>query len=201
MSKIHGFVRGEEGITALETAIILIAFVVVASVFAFTILSAGTYATERGKEAVYAGLEEVQGTMELRGSVVAQGVVGDVVTTTLFTLGNVAGGSPVDLTLGANKKIVIDYRDQTQLFSNIEISIAFTIGDGDDLLEEGELALFTVPLNGQYVEGWAVTTTTGVDANIGTNTEFSLEIKPPNGPVILLERTTPAYIDTVMDLH
>lgn len=33
-------VRDEAGITALETAIILIAFVVVASVFAFTILSA-----------------------------------------------------------------------------------------------------------------------------------------------------------------
>ena len=33
------FMRSERGITGLETAIILIAFVVVASVFAFTILS------------------------------------------------------------------------------------------------------------------------------------------------------------------
>ncbi len=33
----------EQGITALEAAIILIAFVVVASVFVFTILSAGSY--------------------------------------------------------------------------------------------------------------------------------------------------------------
>ena len=32
----------EAGITALETAIILIAFVVIASIFAFTMLSAGT---------------------------------------------------------------------------------------------------------------------------------------------------------------
>ena len=200
MNKLERLSRNEEGITALETAIILIAFVVVASVFAFTILSAGTYATERGKEAVYAGLSEVQGTMELRGSVVAQGVVGDVVTTTMFTLGNVAGGDPVDLTLGADKKIVVDYRDQTQLSSNIVISIAFTIGDGDDLLEEGELATFTVPLNGQYISV-AGTGETGVDVNLGESTEFSLEIKPPNGPVILLERTTPAYVDAVMDLH
>ena len=66
--------RNESGITALETAIILIAFVVVASVFAFTILSAGTFSTERGKEAIYAGLAEVRGTMTLKGSVLAGGV-------------------------------------------------------------------------------------------------------------------------------
>ena len=37
----------ERGITGLETAIILIAFVVVASVFAFTVLSMGIFASER----------------------------------------------------------------------------------------------------------------------------------------------------------
>ena len=61
----------DAGITALETAIILIAFVVVASVFAFTMLSAGTFSTERGKEAIYAGLSEVQSSMVVKGSVLA----------------------------------------------------------------------------------------------------------------------------------
>ena len=61
----------EAGITALETAIILIAFVVVASVFAFTMLSAGTFSTERGKEAIYAGMNAVQSSMELKGGVIA----------------------------------------------------------------------------------------------------------------------------------
>src|SRR5690606_1336985 len=62
----------EAGITALETAIILIAFVVVASVFAFTMLSAGTFSTERGKETIYAGLQEVQSSMEVKGGVIAE---------------------------------------------------------------------------------------------------------------------------------
>ena len=39
--------RGEKGITGLETAIILIAFVVVASVFAYTVLSAGLFASQK----------------------------------------------------------------------------------------------------------------------------------------------------------
>ena len=47
----------QHGITGLETAIILIAFVVVASVFAFTVLSTGIFASERSKETVFAGIE------------------------------------------------------------------------------------------------------------------------------------------------
>ena len=45
----------QKGITGLETAIILIAFVVVASVFAFTVLSTGIFASERSKETVSGG--------------------------------------------------------------------------------------------------------------------------------------------------
>jgi flagellin FlaB len=48
----------EKGVTGLETAIILIAFVVVASVFAFTVLSTGIFSAERGKETIHAGLRE-----------------------------------------------------------------------------------------------------------------------------------------------
>ncbi len=70
-NRIREMHQDEKGLSALETAIVLIAFVVVASVFAFTMLSAGMFSTERSKEAVYAGLGEVRGSMELRGSLVA----------------------------------------------------------------------------------------------------------------------------------
>ena len=43
--------RNERGITGLETAIVLIAFVVVFSVFAFAALSSGLFSTESGAEA------------------------------------------------------------------------------------------------------------------------------------------------------
>ena len=49
--------RAQRGITGLETAIVLIAFVVVASVFAFTILSAGVFASEANKQTIHAGLK------------------------------------------------------------------------------------------------------------------------------------------------
>ena len=66
-----GPVKRQRGITGLETAIILIAFVVVASVFAFTVLSTGIFASERSKETVYSGIKEAQSSIEPRGSVIA----------------------------------------------------------------------------------------------------------------------------------
>src|SRR4030067_867637 len=88
--------REEEGITGLETAIILIAFVVVATVFAFIILTTGIFSSERGKETVSAGLAKARGTAEMRG-----GVVVTAAGTTLavddiqFALATTAGGAPI----------------------------------------------------------------------------------------------------------
>ena len=48
----------ERGVTGLDAAIITIAFVVVASVFAFAALSTGLFTTDRAKETVTAGLSE-----------------------------------------------------------------------------------------------------------------------------------------------
>src|SRR5437016_1530742 len=88
--------RDERGITGLETAIVLIAFVVVAAVFAFVVLSTGLFSSERGKETVYAGLAKTRGSMELTG-----GVIADSNTTTLtkltFDVTLAAGGDAVNL--------------------------------------------------------------------------------------------------------
>jgi flagellin FlaB len=191
--------KEESGITALETAIILIAFVVVAAVFAFTMLSAGTYSTERGKEAVYAGLSEVRGSMELRGGVIAKAgtTITQSVDSLVFTLANVAGGAPVDLTPNDGSDshtVIMSYRDKFQEEQDMQWSVDF-IGsnDGDDLLEEGEMAEITI-----------ATLTSGTNVlspTLGANTTFLVEIKPAEGGVIPLERTTPASIDTVMDLR
>ncbi len=66
--------KEQKGITGLETAIILIAFVVVASVFAYTVLSAGLFSTQKSQEAVYSGLQESRSSVEVKGSVVATSV-------------------------------------------------------------------------------------------------------------------------------
>ena len=64
--------RDQKGITGLETAIVLIAFVVVSAVFAFAALSTGIFTTDKAKDTIKAGLSEAQGTLEVRGGIKAE---------------------------------------------------------------------------------------------------------------------------------
>ena len=156
----------ERGITGLETAIILIAFVVVASVFSFTVLSTGVFASERSKETVYAGLEEAKSSLEPKGSVISfKGRAGttaadDSIYKISFVLGNAIAGEPVDLTppyttddsgsdpdisSGAEYKTVISYQDKNQYLPDVPWTIKI-LGQSaaDTLLEQGEKAEITV---------------------------------------------------------
>jgi flagellin FlaB len=182
--------RAEEGITGLETAIILIAFVVVATVFAFVVLSTGLFSAERGKEAVYAGLQKTRGTLELRGSVIAN-TDGTNVTTLVFDMANAAGGEPVNMDpIALSNKVVIDYRDNTVNQPNIVWAVNWLVGDGDNLMEAGELGEITIDLSAQTP---AVT--------LGANIAFVIEVKPSLGGTMVIARTTPAGLDPVVDLH
>ena len=66
-------VHEERGITGLETAIVLIAFVVVAAVFAFTVLTTGLFTSEKAKETAMAGVAATSSTLTIKGSVTAIG--------------------------------------------------------------------------------------------------------------------------------
>ncbi len=180
------FNKDENGQTALETAIILIAFIVVASVFAFAILSAGSASTEKGQQAINAGLSGVQSSMAVKGSVIAKGASGSV-TSVIFTVALVSGGDPVDLTsAAASRKVVIGYRDATQFINDVDWTAKFIgANDGDNMLEDGELAEITVDVS---------------SASLANNTPFTLEVKPPTGAVLSINRTTPASVEAVMDL-
>ena len=69
MQTVRGLLRGQRGITGLETAIVLIAFVVVSSTFAFAALTTGLFSADKSKETINKGLEEALGTLEVTGSI------------------------------------------------------------------------------------------------------------------------------------
>ena len=108
--------REQRGITGLETAIVLIAFVVVSSVFAFAALSTGLFSSDQSKATIQAGLDEARGSLELRGSVIAEDTDSDGnVDKVYFQVANAAGGINIDLTQGIT---VVRYSDadQSQMF-------------------------------------------------------------------------------------
>ena len=107
--QLRRLVGDQRGVTGLETAIILIAFVVVASVFAFTVLSTGIFSAERGKETIHAGLRESRSSAELKGSVTANGVADKTLSLadSAWSAGAISSTSTTNFTVTAsttNKK-------------------------------------------------------------------------------------------------
>src|SRR3990170_1368388 len=145
-SSLH---KREEGITGLETAIILIAFVIVASVFAFVVLSTGLFSAERGKETVFAGLEKARGNLEVRGALtVADTDTNGTIDSTdeiVFNVALAAGGFPISLNPAAyTNTVVINWIDAQDRIADTSYSVTWILDDGDPLLEVGELAEITV---------------------------------------------------------
>jgi flagellin FlaB len=194
--------RDQRGITGLETAIIMIAFVVVASVFAYTVLSAGIFSSEKGKQAVYAGVESARSSMELVGPVVGKDTDDDDdIDQIVFIVANTLDGKGINLTETsdsdsdgllsdetATHTTVISYIDKFQEVTDIAwTQTAVGKNDADDLLEANEKFEITVNIS---------ELTTKLDAD----DTFVMEIKPDGGASIVIERTTPPTIDKINDM-
>ena len=188
----------KRGITGLETAIVLIAFVVVASVFAFAVLSVGLFSAEKSKEGVRDGLDKSTSTLELRGAVIAKaGTTGDIGATVdeiAFIVSTAVAGKPVNLSPGDT---IISYRDDTHslLFATDKQFTVTPFGRADDdrLLEAGEQIKITVI---DLVAGL----TTGGGVALTTGDTFSLEVLPPQGAVLGIKRTVPGSLEVFNDL-
>lgn len=191
----------QRGITGLETAIVLIAFVVVSSIFAFAALSTGLYSNDKASETFQAGLAETRASMELKGSVVlissvsgTAGTVSDII----FQVGSAAGGEAIDLTPG---KTLIKYTDATQskMFASTAGFTAIGLGsaDSDQLLEPKEVyELHLINLGNSFGVGDDTLTN-----KLGPDTTFTLEVIPPHGAVLFIERNTPIVLDDSMSLN
>jgi len=169
---------------------VLIAFVVVAAVFAFVVLSTGLFSSERSKETVYAGLAKTRGSMELTGGVIATSN-GTQITQIVFDLTLAAGGDSVNLNPNdTSNRTVITYIDSAYTNNNLAYTVANITGNGDMLLEQGELLEVTVDL------------TVDTSIVITANKTFTLEVKPPQGSYLVVQRTTPASVaKTIIDLN
>lgn len=102
----------------------------------------------------------------------------------VLTLSNAAGGGPVDMTGG---KTIMSYMDSDTLADNIINYTQTRLGlaDADNLLEKGEVMEYRVD-----VSGYGLT----------NDDEFTLSVIPVSGPVLVLVRTIPARILTLMEL-
>lgn len=180
----------EEGITGLETAIILIAFIMVASVFSYVVVSAGLFSSQKAKQAITAGLESIMSVIEIKGDVIAK-IEDSQVQEIYLLLGTPASGGSVDFTDTANSTntVVISYMDNDQIFPTVNWTMQkLSTVNADNLLDPAELFMVTVDLSSANI-------------SIGPYDKFALEIKPPDGPVTTVERIIPRRVTQYVNLH
>ncbi len=189
--------RNQQGITGIETAIILIAFVIVASVFAYVALSAGLFSTQKAKEAIHSGLEEAQSTIEIKGNIYGK-MENSVLMEVYFTVATTTGGGSIDFTdtsANGSNLVIISYSDAYQIFPTVNWTMTKLNTDTpDNLLDKNELFMITVDLT-------CVSANATEEQKPGPYHRFQLEVKPPAGAVLVLERTVPARVDQIVNLY
>ena len=170
--------------TGLETAIILIAFSTVAVVLAYSVLSAGIFSAERGKETVYRGLEQAQSTLEVKGSVLGLSDNGTTLDDLQFNIALTIPNQVVD-----TNAIVFNYFDSTTHLEGISANITLSAGSDErgaaTMIEADEQHTVTVPIS----------------AAPAAYETFTLQLIPPAGATLTVKRTLPGSIDSVMDLQ
>jgi len=201
MKYIKKFGR-RKGLTGLETAIILIAFIITAAAFAFAILNVGFQTTQQAQTVIREGAQEASSAIELSGGVIAQDTNGDgVVDIIRFTIKLSPGMKPVDLNPG---KLVITWISANTFNSNIYVTTNETLAsanggavivpvkgatDSDYLLEYGEKYEVIIYLQGS-----------SFSVNLGANDYFTVELKPPVGATLTIHRVLPPEISQEMFL-
>ena len=209
--RMNGLWKDQRGITGLETAIILIAFIVVAAVFAFTVITTGLFSTEKAKTTAQAGIAEASSTFAPKGGLIAecaqnaQGACTRVEALT-FQITTASGSTGTSI---ARDKIALIYSDDNQRdSSNAEINgraaadgilstvtvtkVVETTANTPELLQQGDVAEIRVVLNDTQAGGATL---------LGPNMIFRLEIIPQQGGSLILSRKTPPELMRVMNLE
>jgi len=122
--------------------------------------------------------------MEITGS-----VMGTTNTTQITNLGFdltlAAGGDSVNLDPNAtNNKTIISYLDPSNSIADVAYTTTVVVGDGDNQLEQGELFEINIDFTGGQFSS----------VTLGTNKTFTIELKPPSGSYLVIQRTTPASL-------
>ena len=206
----------KRGLTGIETAIILIAFVIVASVFAFAILNLGMVTTQQSQSVVTTGLQQASSALQIQGHVIAYGNESEEKVWGIRVYLNLAPGQePIDFN---QTKLVVSYQNDRvhipdvysdtngtafNFWTNVDAAenyfkntsntakcmVIVVQGDSDCLLEPGETYALLLRLDN-----------IGDDAKLNPYDSFTIEIKPQVGATLTITRTIPASISAILDL-
>ncbi|ALL01241.1 putative flagellin [Pyrodictium delaneyi] len=201
------------GIVGIEAAIVLIAFVLVASALAFVAINMGMFASQKSKEVMAKAYESSTRALDIAGDAIAKvDTATSTVTMVYVPIKLTAGTSPIDLSKtvvslliqrpdAADKAIAnaiptpptalttLTDLGATGTINSYEAKWFISLGDTNTLLEPGELAILAIN----------VTDTTA--GGLPAYSAVQVEIKPPVGaPLVVKYQIPPVLTSDYIDL-
>ena len=185
----------ETGFTGLEAAIVLIAFVIVAAVFAYVVLTTGILFSEESQSTIHQGIGQAGSSVTLTGTMYGVTNTPGLIDSIIIPIGLTAGSEPIDITTVSVRLVGTTHReivDQSVPLVDVSPGRGFwgvqerLNSDTDLLLEAGE----------QYI----LNITPEIRSDCMPYRSFAVEIKPAGRVALRVERTVPGSIDTITPL-
>ena len=179
--------RNQRGFSSIETAIIFVAFVTLAAVFGFSVVTTGVLTRDASKQSILQGLKATSGALIQSGAVIG---VANADKTALesvrFQITNASSGTD-----GVNLSpdlTVVSYIDGDQFIrlTPDQWTATWLTGFGA-LINPGERVEISVDL-------------TGLNPPLGTSKEFFIELFTGDGASLRLRRVTPPALPEIFDI-
>ena len=222
--KGHG--HAHRGVIGVESAIVMIAFVIVAAALAFVVLNMGFSTTQRAKTAIIASLEESSSSLEIAGKITGSGDVDQsLMNVTAVPLKIASGGSSVNMNiqLTAVKYLSnsVEYDNiyngtlTTGNYGNLTDAMEAAKNDGSSTLrlnpvndtahtETAAILYWSVNRNNNFIldqgEHAIMAIVHGSSERPGPLDTIRSEILVPTGAPLTIERLVPNITHTVVDL-
>ncbi|MCW4014447.1 MAG: hypothetical protein NWF07_15875 [Candidatus Bathyarchaeota archaeon] len=202
-------IRNRRGVTGLETAIILVAFVITAAAFAFVILNMGFITSEKAQSVIASGMSEATSALMTDNGVVANfanvslGEQSDICLTKLtFYIKLSQGHTPIDISDSRLVATFTNERHHGELYdvNGTIMTMTCVNGDGDTLLEVGEKYRVDIDFTEIPNDGVDPAVVSRPDLYCHPYETFRVELRPSEGAVLSINREIPAVYVAVMTL-
>jgi len=111
--------QSHRGVIGVESAIVMIAFVIVAAALAFVVLNMGFTTSQKAKTSIISSLGEASSSMQVAGKVTGSGAPDSgVLNATSFPIKIASGGNHINLDV---QSTVVSYMSSTVAFSDMYV--------------------------------------------------------------------------------
>ena len=197
--------KKRRAMTGLETAIILVAFVITAAAFSFVVLNMGFLSAQKTQTVISAGMQEASSSLLFDGDMIATcDTTNKQVTGVTFYVRLSQGKEPIDMNAS---KMIMTYSCQraagviygTSVANTSVVTIQGVLNNGDTLIQGGER--WKVHVDFSAIAAGSLEPTTATDLLPHAYETFTLEMRPAAGSVLSIKRDVGAIYNALQILQ